>query len=718
LYLVAWWIGWMVAQRLNRRSEQAAARAACRCTAGDGAPGVTEEPQVPAADNVKLQVAGHFLSAVTALTLGTILLLKCVATLVKVQTSPVTAACFVPTGPVVRCPLPPLASVLADINPVQLASFGMPVMLALFGVTVTLMIGLIGRLYRDQSREWWARQGAWTVICAIGWVLVFGGAFYLPPLLDYAWTNAEVTTSIGTALTALATAIGLKTGSGKATGTQNAARYKELIAQFAPYAFMLLTIGALTTFLQWLAAPRPVISCDCRHNVYRYFAAFENSNTYMAGSPLSAGYPVEGVVALLPLTAMLLAIALVLGWRVDVNKFSLYMMYRLRLVRAYFGASTAQRAPHPFTGFDPQDDRKLSAMLEQRDGDDEPTGILQRPFHLINAAVNMVGGKELAWQTRKAGNFCFSPAFCGFELPPMPPNGIRSNSPRGAYRATEHYASRTRFLKDDDAGVHLGMAVAVSGAAASPSMGYHSSPPLSFLMTLFNLRLGRWSPNPVRARAWMRAAPGIGIFSILSELFGLTDTNADFLYLSDGGHFENLGLYEPVRRRCRFIVVVDASADSKYEFGDLGNAIRKCHTDFNVPILLKTSDIKSLGSSPPAQAVSFVTGTIQYSQADGEDAPDGTLLYIKPIIVGDENADIVNYGKTNEGFPHQSTADQWFDEDQFEAYRSLGHSAARSALKDISLSLQATFGEMASDPVLRRRSTEHICEKLKRRSEG
>jgi hypothetical protein len=680
LYIGAWGAGWLRAQLLNNKAVKAA-------TSVPAAGALRDD-----ARNLASQISGHFASAVTALTIGTILLLKSVSLLVAAgEAEP------------------------RFINAVQLATFGMPMMLLLFGVTVTLMTGLVGRLYRDQSREWWARQGAWTVICAICWVAVFGGAFYVPALLDYAWYMGWKSTSVGAALVALATAVGLKDGSGKSTGGPGAAKSKELIAQVAPYAFTLLTIAGLTTLLQWLVAPQPLIRYNKLTQIMEYIGQFECSNLYLA----CAGTPANGTVNtnfdLLILMAGLLLTALVLGWRVDVNKFSLYMMYRLRLMRAYFGASTKDRAPHPFTGFDPNDDCKLEDLLEQTDQTREKNGVLQRPYHLINTAVNMVGGKELAWQTRKAGSFCFSPAFSGFELPQMPPDGTRSHSPRGAYRPTACYATRTTILKDDDAGVHLGMAVAVSGAAASPNMGYHSSPPLSFLMTLFNLRLGRWSPNPVKQHTWQRAAPHFGIFSILSELFGLTDTTANFLYLSDGGHFENLGLYELVRRRCRLIVVVDASADGAYEFGDLGNAIRKCQTDFNVPIYLKTSSIKSI-EIPPPQPICFVIGTIDYSRADGASAEKGVLLYIKPIIVGDENADIVNYSQTHKGFPHQSTGDQWFDEDQFESYRMLGMSAATAALKDVSCSLSHAFGDMAENSAMRRRGIVHMCEELTKRA--
>ena len=676
LYIVAWGIGWLRAWHLNRKAEDGEVKW----------------------DHLLRLASGHFVSAVTALTIGTILLLVGVAGIVGAH--PASSGVLVATAGPANAAAELAAQAAGNAMTVRLATFGVPVMLLLFGVTVTLMIGLVGRLYRDQSREWWARQGAWTVICALCWVFVCGAAFYLPPLLAYAWANRPGWTAAAAALSTLATAVGLRTGCGKATGTPGSPMAKEALAQFAPYAFMLLAISLLCAGLQQLVAPATV---DPNASFGTFVAAFERVS---AGARVIAR--ADALVGIGWLLAGLLVTNALLGWRVDVNKFSLYMMYRLRLVRAYFGASTKNRAPHPFTGFDPQDDIKLADLC----GKD---GTVQRPYHLINAAVNMVGGKELAWQTRKAANFCFSPMYSGFELPLMPADGKRGRLPRGAYRPTEFYASQRGPFEDDDAGVHLGMAVAVSGAAASPNMGYHSSPPLSFLMTLFNLRLGRWSPNPIRPHSWQRAAPYNGIASILLELFGLTDTRAKFLYLSDGGHFENLGLYELVRRRCRLIVAIDATADAGYEFGDLGNAIRRCQTDFNVPIHIRTSGMKTLGPPPP-QPVSFVIGTICYGQADGPQAEEGILLYIKPNLVGNENADIANYSKRYPGFPHQSTADQFFDEDQFESYRMLGHGAASAALRDLVPILENDFGALPADPARRRDVTRRMCKELNKTS--
>jgi hypothetical protein len=216
--------------------------------------------------------------------------------------------------------------------------------------------------------------------------------------------------------------------------------------------------------------------------------------------------------------------------------------------------------------------------------------------------------------------------------------------------------------------------MAISGAAASPNMGYHSSPALTFLMTVFNVRLGHWSPNPANEQHWTKHDPPFGGIYLLKELFGHTQHTSPFVYLSDGGHFENLGLYELVRRRCACIVAVDAGEDGDSQFEDLGNAIRKCYADFGVVIDIHAEDL--------ANGYSAV-GRVIYPSREGSSEPpfEGQLIYIKPRLAGSEPADLLNYKCTHPGFPHESTADQWYDESQFESYRKLGHHIGKAVFE-------------------------------------
>jgi hypothetical protein len=278
-----------------------------------------------------------------------------------------------------------------------------------------------------------------------------------------------------------------------------------------------------------------------------------------------------------------------------------------------------------------------------------------KPLHIVNVALNLVGGKRLAWQQRKAESFTFSALHCG--------------SARLGYRAADSYGRGG----PNHSAVSLGTAMAISGAAASPNMGYHSSPAITFLMTFFNARLGWWLGNPgaAGARTFDQAHPTLGVRPLLSEALGLTDDCNPYVYLSDGGHFENLGLYEMVLRRCRYIVVVDAGEDRECRFEDLGNAIRKIRIDLGIQIEIKHLPIYA--EVPKEEKGRYcAVGTIHYGDVDGKGAKPGKLLYLKPATYGDEPRDILHYKALNKTFPHESTGDQWFSESQFESYRMLG----------------------------------------------
>src|SRR5438067_2304393 len=155
----------------------------------------------------------------------------------------------------------------------------------------------------------------------------------------------------------------------------------------------------------------------------------------------------------------------------------------------------------------------------------------------------------------------------------------------------------------------------------------------------------------------------MGLFYLLNELTGGASDRSWYVNLSDGGHFENLGLYELVRRRCRYIIVSDAGQDFAFAMGDLGNAIRKCRVDFGVEIEMRLDQIRDVDASRRS-STHCVVGTIRYPNApDG--LAEGRLVYLKSSITGDEDFDVIEYARRVPGFPHESTADQWFNESQF-----------------------------------------------------
>jgi GNAT superfamily N-acetyltransferase len=285
-----------------------------------------------------------------------------------------------------------------------------------------------------------------------------------------------------------------------------------------------------------------------------------------------------------------------------------------------------------------------------------------RPLHVLNIALNLVRGENLAWQQRKAQSLTVSALHCGsFNL---------------GYRRSQDYGKNV-FLNRP---ISLGTALAISGAAASPNMGYHSSPAVTFLLALFNVRLGWWLGNPGSAGAatYSRASPAFAVGPLFSEAFGLTDAGHPYVYLSDGGHFENLGLYEMVLRRCHSILVVDAGCDPVGFFEDLGNAIRKIQVDLGIEIEMDLELLKR----QPASSVSrghHAIGSIRYDKVDGT-AAVGTIVYLKPSLTGDEPTDVHEYAVHHPAFPHESTSDQFFDESQFQSYSRLGEHAAWEVL--------------------------------------
>jgi hypothetical protein len=258
-----------------------------------------------------------------------------------------------------------------------------------------------------------------------------------------------------------------------------------------------------------------------------------------------------------------------------------------------------------------------------------------------------------------------TPRYCGYDRPQATEAQKSSTGlDERAYVPTREYTAK-------ESGPSLGTAMAISGAAASPNMGYYSTAALAFLMTVFNVRLGWWLPNPRARTHRTQSGPGFGLLYLFFELFGLTSDRRGYVYLSDGGHFENLGLYELVRRRCRTIVVCDASADGESAYDDLANAVQKCRVDLGVDIRFPDGALRrNRGADEPANE-GVVQGIVDYGGKRGI----GWIFYLKPTVRGVSFLphDVRWYADhVDRHFPHQSTADQWFNEAQFESYRALG----------------------------------------------
>ena len=350
--------------------------------------------------------------------------------------------------------------------------------------------------------------------------------------------------------------------------------------------------------------------------------------------------------------------------RIDVNRFSMHGTYRNRLTRAFLGAARANRRPDLFTGFDPEDNPRMADLAATRGP--------RKLFPVINVALNLTASKRTAWEERKAAAFTVTPLACGSPVLQCPAAKRQDAALPGCYVTTASYAGREHETArmHEQMGMTLATAMTISGAAVSPNWGYHSSPVTAFLMTLFNLRLGAWLPNPAVVtdpEALRLARPRNAFAPMLGDLLGNSTDSAPAIYLSDGGHFDNLGLYEMLRRRCRLIMVIDAGQDGACAFEDLGGALRKARIDQQIHIDIAAATRIGSRANPLAQPFDFAIGEVAYPEGG-----TGTLLYCKPCYLSGIPADIRAYGAANVEFPHQSTLEQWFTESQFESYRHLG----------------------------------------------
>ncbi|MGP0069651.1 MAG: patatin-like phospholipase family protein [Isosphaeraceae bacterium] len=565
-------------------------------------------------------------------------------------------------------------------NPAALATFGPPVAMALFSAAVFAEVGLLGRYLEEDEREWWARVTAFLLTHALIWLVIFGTVVYVPRMvmmLDQKIHNTVTPTLIAGWI---ATSIG-GAAAGRSGRTGGGGIGKKLLGVLVKLAPIVFLLGLLA-----------IVSGLVKQIEFRFSSAAGQSIWLSDDfAVIHSGWPTL-IVAILACVATYY----VMNALVNANLFSLHAMYANRLTRCYLGASRRKeewkttwrngvwhpgrggaptgsggkvRSGQLITGFDFHDDIPLRSLRigppildGSKDSQIKDEGYWG-PFRLICTAMNLVAGQELAWQDRRAESFILTPLYCG--------------SKSTGYRKLEESADQV---------LTLGRAMAISGAAIDPSIGSHQSASLTALMTIFNARLGWWMENPKIPGEWSAKSPRFAGL-IWRELAGQTDENGTHVHLSDGGHFENLAVYELVRRRCRYIIACDAGQDDKSIYDDLAKLARLCRSDFGVRIELDTSPIDP---DPKTRRGRWhcAIGQIHYEDVDPGEIP-GILIYIKASLTGDEPSDVRNYAATNPDFPHQTTVDQFFDEAQFESYRALGHHIAgtifNAAMNDAAL---------------------------------
>jgi predicted acylesterase/phospholipase RssA len=418
----------------------------------------------------------------------------------------------------------------------------------------------------------------------------------------------------------------------------------------------------LPGWLEWLVGLPGVAQCAA-------------ALSWLATLVKNHGAPIAGVYVIFGVILLLLSIIPTL------NANSLHRLYRDRLSTAFiFFYARARPAPPAWFATIvskvlagapvAQPEYKLHLLDEMKLSE---LSARLAPYHIINAALNIQGSTFANQRARNADFFTFSRNYVGSE-------------------ATDYVA--TPQIETIATDLNLATAMAVSGAAASPNMGSGTIRSLTPTLTLLNIRLAYWMRNPRsavgysanRVVAWIAEAAN---WYFIKEMFGRLHERMHNVYLTDGGHIENLGIYELLKRRCRLIIAVDAEADPQMNFPSFIALQRHARIDLGVRIDMPWQPIRNASfavdklmanNTPPVATATNVgphsaLGIIQYPNGE-----IGYLLYVKSSLSGDENDYIIDYKRRNPTFPHETTGDQLFTEEQFEAYRALGFHASHRAL--------------------------------------
>ena len=364
-----------------------------------------------------------------------------------------------------------------------------------------------------------------------------------------------------------------------------------------------------------------------------------------------------------------LIVIAVVWWRADVTAWSLYPLYRRRLSSA-FVLGRINRAPSTVpspTAVGGQDAAErpyeISYRLSQFAGDQYPEVLICASANISNYGATPSGSHVTS--------FVFSPRWIGGPLV-----GSVSTS---QYEAGTGDGAQGRFTT-------LPTAMAISGAAIAPSMGRMTRTPFRFFLALANLRLGVWVPNPRRLAKFTGRTEGHlrllrpGPQYFVREMLGRNNLNAPFLYVTDGGHYENLGLVELLRRKCKTIWCLDASGDQIDTFDTLGGALRIADSELGVTVSINPERDMAPPPASPAGGPRYVRSPFSRGTITYPDQTQGTIVVVKAGVPRNAPWSVRSFLAAHPQFPCDPTLDQLFDAERFDAYRELGAFSVEQAI--------------------------------------
>jgi hypothetical protein len=219
--------------------------------------------------------------------------------------------------------------------------------------------------------------------------------------------------------------------------------------------------------------------------------------------------------------------------------------------------------------------------------------------------------------------------------------------------------------------------MSASAAAVASSMGRDNHRFPVAALSMLNVRLGMWLPNPrylhcIEEEEFTFPQPRLAY--MLKEIAGYWHRDDHHLYVTDGGHRENLGLVELLRRRCKTIICVDAAGDTPGSFATLRQAADLARIETNAWVDL--SAIKDLPAGRPSTA-HFV---LPVSYDDPDSAPTATIIYIRAVVFNKLSASLTAFAAEDPKFPNYSTGDQFLTDTQFNNLVQYGREAFLTAM--------------------------------------